>query len=124
MKFFSGAPSPKVTVGSLSGLALTGITWLLTEYIPAWHSGVPAQIQPLIPAILGVIGYFGGGYATKHPATLAEVEIAIKDAENVLNLVNSANLAKPLVPAGFSTSDASPPAATSVSGGGGVGQPG
>lgn len=121
MKFFSGAPSPKVTVGSLSGGALAGVTWLLTTFIPAWHSGIPTQLQPVIPAILGLIGYFGGGYATKHPATASEIEIAIQDAENVLKLVSSVNSGQPLVPAA-STPDSSPTVATSASGGGGVGQ--
>lgn len=121
MKIVNGAPSPKVSVGSLSGLALTGATWLLTTFIPAWHHGIPTDIQPLIPGILGVIGYFGGGYLAKHPATANEIEIAISDAEKVLNLVSSANSGKPLVPASPAT-DTPPYAATSVSGGGGVGQ--
>lgn len=121
MKTFSGPISPKVSVGSLSGLALLGVTWLLTTFIPAWHNGIPTEIQPLIPGILGVIGYFGGGYLAKHPATNSEVEIAIQDAEKVLALVNSAQTGKPLVPAA-STTDSSPSFATSSGvGGGGVG---
>lgn len=120
MKIFTGPPSPKVSVGSLSGLALTGATWLLTTFIPAWHHGIPTDIQPLIPGMLGLAGYFGGGYLAKHPATASEVETAIQDAEKVLQLVNSVQSGKPLVPAA-STSDASLPAATSLSGGGGVG---
>jgi hypothetical protein len=54
--------------------------------IPAFHSGIPAVYQPFIPAIAGVLGYFGAGYKSTHQATVSEIEAALVDAEGVVNL--------------------------------------
>lgn len=78
--------SAKVSVGALGGSAVSAITWILTTYIPAFHSGIPPTLQPVIPAILGVIGYFTTGYSAKHQATVEEIETAFQDAEKVISL--------------------------------------
>lgn len=71
--------SPKVSNGTLSGLAVSVVTWILTTYIPAFHNGLPTQVRDLLPALVGVIGYFGAGYLSKHPATASEIERAVTD---------------------------------------------
>lgn len=107
MKLPSGPISPKVSGGTLAGLPAAIMTWILTTYIPAFHSGIPPQIQPLVPALVGVIGFFWAGYSSKHKATAAEIEIAMQEAETILGLkMKQITLPSlPLVPA--STPDTS-----------------
>jgi len=66
--------SNKVAAGTLTGGAVTVLTWALTTYIPAWHSGIPSTLAALLPGAVGALGYFAGGYMAKHyPAALFEV---------------------------------------------------
>ncbi len=66
--------SNKVAAGTLTGTAVTVLTWALTTYIPAWHSGIPSTLAALLPGLVGAVGYFAGGYMAKHyPAALSEV---------------------------------------------------
>jgi hypothetical protein len=58
----------------------------LQYFIPAWHSGIPQIAQLLITAGIGATGYFGGGWISKHQATVSEIEIAIREAETILSL--------------------------------------
>lgn len=89
--------SSKVSVGTLGGGALATITWALTTFVPAWHNGIPTQLQTFIPALLGIIGYFGAGYAAKHSATVSEIGTALQDAEKVIGLFEAPQIAH-LVP--------------------------
>jgi len=77
--------SNKVGNGTLTGAAVALLTWALTYFIPAWHSGLPPAVGDLLPAAVGVIGYFAGGYLSTHRATVAEVERAIAEAEAVIS---------------------------------------
>jgi hypothetical protein len=78
--------SPKVANGSLAGGSVAIITWILVTAIPAFHHGIPAVYQPLIPALVGLIGYFTAGYKSTHPATVQEIGTALDDAEKVIQL--------------------------------------
>lgn len=71
--------SPKVANGSLSGLAVSVVTWVLTTYIPTFHNGLPTQLRDLVPALVGVVGFYAGGWLSKHPATAAEIQRAVDD---------------------------------------------
>lgn len=79
--------SGKVSNGSLSGIVVLTITWILTTYIPAFHSGIPPALAQLIPGLVGAAGYFGGGYLARHKATPDEIEAAIQDAIAVAKIV-------------------------------------
>lgn len=81
--------SAKVSNGSLGGGLASVITWILVTAIPQFHSGIPAIYQPLIPALAGILGYFGTGYKSTHRATFSEVETALKDAEDVVYMFES-----------------------------------
>jgi hypothetical protein len=74
--------SNKVSAGTLTGAAVTAITWILTQYIPTWHSGIPATLAALLPGIVGAAGYFAGGYLARHyPAADEVLETALKVIE-------------------------------------------
>jgi hypothetical protein len=75
--------SAKVSNGGLVGVAGLLITWGLTYFIPAWHSGIPPALAGIIPGALSVAGYLLGGYFSKHQATLREVTAALLFAEKV-----------------------------------------
>jgi hypothetical protein len=65
--------SNKVASGTLTGAALTVLTWALTTYIPAWHHGLPATFAALLPGIVGAAGYYAGGYMAKHYPAAGEI---------------------------------------------------
>jgi hypothetical protein len=71
--------SPKVANGTLSGLAVSVVTWILTTYIPTFHNGLPQNIRDLLPALVGVGGFYVGGYLSKHQATSTEIQRAVDD---------------------------------------------
>jgi hypothetical protein len=90
MKIVGSAPlSNKVSNGTVIGMASGVIAAALQYFIPAWHSGIPQIAQLLITAGIGATGYFGGGWMSKHQATVSEIEIAIRDAEAILSLPKS-----------------------------------
>jgi len=72
--------SDKVGNGTLVGSAAALVSWALTYFIPAWHSGIPAPLQALIPGVVAAAGYFIAGYRSTHSATVAEVTTAVRDA--------------------------------------------
>jgi len=78
--------SAKVGNGTLDGALLAAVTWGLTYFIPAWHSGIPGPVGDALPAIVGLVGYFGGGYLSTHRATVQEVRAAVEEARQVLAL--------------------------------------
>lgn len=82
--------SGKVTVGSLSGAAVGMITAVLVSAIPAWHSGLPSWLIPIIPVAVTVAGHFIGGYLTRHRATIGEVTIALIDAAALVSAAEAA----------------------------------
>jgi hypothetical protein len=93
MSIIGSAPvSNKVSNGTTIGLATGLIAAALQYFIPAWHSGIPQIAQLLITAGIGAIGYFGGGWASKHQATVSEIGAAIRDAEAILSLPKSQSI--------------------------------
>jgi len=80
--------SGKVTVGTLSGLLLALVTWILTTFVPPWHSGIPTILAQLLPGLLGAVGYFAGGWLAKHRITSAELAAAVKDLEEMYTAVH------------------------------------
>lgn len=76
--------SAKVSNGTLVGIVSSLLTWALTYYIPAWHSGIPPALAHVIPAVVGAGGYFIGGYRSRHRATVEEVTTALDDAEQLI----------------------------------------
>jgi hypothetical protein len=87
MKIVGSAPvSNKVSNGAALGIVTGLVAAALQYFIPAWHSGIPQFAQLLITAGIGGIGYFGGGWASKHQATVTEIGTAIRDAESILSL--------------------------------------
>ena len=76
--------SSKVSNGGLAGLAVSVITGLLVYYIPAWHSGIPDVVRELIVAGVGVAGYVGAGWLSRHRPTPAEVARAVAEARAML----------------------------------------
>jgi hypothetical protein len=76
--------SAKVGNGTAVGTAVGLVTWALTTFIPAWHTGIPVQLANVLPLVIGVIGYFVGGYLSTHQATVTEVETAISNANKVI----------------------------------------
>ena len=44
----------KISAGTLVAF----ITWALTTYVPAWHSGLPSAVSAFLPAVAGLIAVF------------------------------------------------------------------
>lgn len=84
------AISGKVANGTIGGTAVTLITWALTFFIPAWQSAIPSGLQALLPGILGAVGFYISGYASKHQATTDEVIAALKKGELVIAEIEAA----------------------------------
>jgi hypothetical protein len=82
--------SQKVYGASGGGLALGLVTWALTTFIPAWHSGIPPTLQPLIPALVAVVGAFAGGWFSKHRLTPQELQDAITFAKSIESIIHPA----------------------------------
>jgi hypothetical protein len=80
--------SAKVSNGGLAGALAGVVSSLLVTFIPAFHGGLPAIVQTLIPVGIGTAGYLIGGYLSKHQATAAEVQAAVNDAKQILALGN------------------------------------
>jgi hypothetical protein len=79
--------SAKVSNGTLGGGAAGIVSALLVYFIPAWHAGIPPELEPLIPAIVGAAGYYAAGWQSTHRATAAEISRAVKEARTVLATV-------------------------------------
>jgi hypothetical protein len=79
--------SQKVYGASGGGLALGLVTWALTTFIPAWHSGIPVTLQPLIPALVGVVGAFLGGWLSKHRITPQELQEAVNFSKSIESII-------------------------------------
>lgn len=88
--------SPKVSNGTLAGLASTLLTSALVYFVPSWHSGLPGFAPYLISGAVGAIGYFGTGYLSKHPATAAEIATAIADMEKIASAVGTSHISTPV----------------------------
>lgn len=63
----SGPIETKTAAGSATVILSGIVVWALTTYIPAWHSGIPATIQSLIPVVVAAV--LGGYAAWKAPHT-------------------------------------------------------
>jgi len=79
--------SQKVYGASGGGLALGLVTWALTTFIPAWHMGIPITLQPLIPALVAVVGAFLGGYLSKHRITPQELQDAVNFSKSIESII-------------------------------------
>src|SRR6266567_17323 len=87
--------SNKVVAGTGAG-GLVGIaTALLVTFIPAWHSGIPPTLQPLIAVLLTTAFTAAGGYLARHYPTAAEVEKYLQEAERTVRPATSVTLAPP-----------------------------
>jgi hypothetical protein len=71
--------SNKVSNGGAAGIASAVIAAALQYYVPAFHSGIPQFVQLLITGGIGAVGYFGGGYLSKHQATVTEITTALDE---------------------------------------------
>lgn len=89
--------SNKVSNGTLGGGAAGIVSALLVYFIPAFHSGIPAPLAPIIPALIGAIGYFGSGFVSKHQATGDEIGRLITQVEQ-LNELRKVLASVPQVP--------------------------
>jgi len=76
--------SAKVANGAVTGALVAAITWGLTYFIPAWHSGIPGPVGDALPAVAGLIAYYAGAWWSTHRATMPEVERALADAAVIL----------------------------------------
>lgn len=86
--------SAKVANGSLTGLATGLVTWALTYFIPAWKSGIPPALAPLVPALVAIAGYFAAGYLSRHKATAGEIARALAELEAISGAVAAHPAAK------------------------------
>lgn len=66
----------KVAAGGASA-AVTGLlVWALTTYIPAWHHGIPGQLQAFIPMISSVLLGTVAAYLAPHTSRPAPAATA------------------------------------------------
>lgn len=90
--------SNKVSNGGAAGIAATVVTAALVYFIPAWHSGIPQFAQLLITGGIGAVGYFGGGWLSKHKATVTEVKTALDELAGLEQAISKAQKPKVVVP--------------------------
>lgn len=61
----------KVSVGLAWGSPAAVITWALTTFIPAWHSGIPDTLARALPGFVGVAAYFWASWSAKDDSRFA-----------------------------------------------------
>jgi|SRR5215831_3206163 len=76
--------SAKVSNPVPAGVVAAVLTWALTYFIPAFHSGIPPAAEPLIVGASYGIAAWATGYASTHRATAGEVMTALDQARALL----------------------------------------
>jgi hypothetical protein len=76
--------SAKVANGGAAGLLALGIAWALVQFVPAFHSGVPAEYKPLIDGAAAVAAYYATAWWSTHRATFTEVMAALDQSRLIL----------------------------------------
>ena len=56
----------KVAAQSATGITIGLLTWALTYFIPAWHSGIPGPLLPFIPVAAAWLTGTGAGWLARH----------------------------------------------------------
>jgi hypothetical protein len=81
--------SPKVYGAVSASSLLTFITWGLTTFVPAFHSGIPPALASLLPGIVGAfLGAGIGGYVPAHNVTPIEFVTAIKNVDTLYDVIH------------------------------------
>jgi Na+/proline symporter len=71
----AGPIETKVAASAASGMLAGVITWILTTYVPAFHSGLPPALASFLPYIITLVASTLSGYLAPHtsrPAVSAQ----------------------------------------------------
>lgn len=64
---YSSAPvETKVVASSGTTIFIGLLTWALVTYVPMWHSGIPADLQPFLPVAAAWVLSTVSGYFAPH----------------------------------------------------------